>query len=169
MQQGNELVLQDARRIAGEADGSGWVPATPQEFANRIFCTTYMGSKNSSSETRNRANDLAHDIGAYHANVDIDGITTAIVNVFYGFSRWMPRFKSSGGSIAENLALQNIQARSRMVLAYLFAQLVPTFRGRTSGGSLLVLGSANVRPLPESGGDIFSAATPLMYHVASKK
>jgi len=31
-----------------------------------------------------------------------------------------------------------------MVLAYLWAQLLPTFRGRRGGGSLLVLGSANV-------------------------
>jgi len=31
-----------------------------------------------------------------------------------------------------------------MVLAYLWAQLLPTFRGRKGGGSLLVLGSANV-------------------------
>ncbi|KAI4260999.1 MAG: hypothetical protein L6R42_003795 [Xanthoria sp. 1 TBL-2021] len=144
IQEGNEQVLQDARRIAAEADDSGWVPTTPQELMNRIFCTTYMGSKNSSSDTRNRAKDLARDIGAYHVDIDIDTVTTAIVNVFFSWSNWMPRFKSAGGSFAENLALQNIQARSRMVLAYLFAQLLPTFRGRRGGGSLLVLGSANV-------------------------
>lgn len=101
-----------------------------------------------------------------------DSVTTAIVNVFYAWSNWMPRFKSAGGSPAENIALQNstyyrlmtihsytvhavsritadieitaVQARSRMVLAYLWAQLLPTFRGRNGGGSLLVLGSANV-------------------------
>ncbi|KAL8650385.1 MAG: hypothetical protein Q9226_005165, partial [Calogaya cf. arnoldii] len=142
IQQGNEQVLQDARRIAGEADGSGWVPATPQELMNRIFCTTYMGSKNSSSETRKRAKDLSNDMGAYHIDIDIDTVTTAIVNVFSSWANWTPQFKSSGGSLTENLALQNIQARSRMVLAYLFAQLLPTFRGRRGGGSLLVLGSA---------------------------
>ncbi|CAL8582245.1 glutamine-dependent NAD(+) synthetase [Xanthoria parietina] len=144
IQEGNEQVLQDARRIAAEADESTWVPETPQELMNRIFCTTYMGSKNSSSDTRRRAKDLARDLGAYHVDIDIDTVTTAIVNVFFSWSNWMPRFKSAGGSFAENLALQNIQARSRMVLAYLFAQLLPTFRGRRGGGSLLVLGSANV-------------------------
>ncbi|KAI4262615.1 MAG: hypothetical protein L6R42_002208 [Xanthoria sp. 1 TBL-2021] len=144
IEEGNEQVLQDARKIAAETDDSGWVPATPQELMNRIFCTTYMGSKNSSSDTRNRAKDLAHDIGAYHVDIDIDTVTTAIVNVFFSWSNWMPRFKSAGGSFAENLALQNIQARSRMVLAYLFAQLLPTFRGRRGGGSLLVLGSATL-------------------------
>lgn len=56
-----------------------------------------------------------------------------------------PRFKSSGGTSAENLALQNIQARLRMVVAFLLAQLLPWVRGRQ--GFLLVLGSANVDEL----------------------
>ena len=42
----------------------------------------------------------------------------------------------------ENNALQNIQARIRMTLAYLMAQLLPWVRGKH--GALLVLGSANV-------------------------
>lgn len=99
-----------------------------------------MGSKNSSKETRARARDLAKDIGAFHVDIDIDKVTTALIDVFVGWSRWVPRFKSNGGSLTENLALQNIQARSRMVLAYLFAQLLPTFRARRNGGALLVLG-----------------------------
>ena len=55
-----------------------------------------------------------------------------------------PRFKAHGGSDVENLALQNIQARQRMVTAYYFAQMLPTVRKRRGGGGLLVLGSANV-------------------------
>lgn len=47
-----------------------------------------------------------------------------------------------GGTTAENLALQNIQARLRMVLAFFLAQLRPWSRGRS--GFLLVLGTANV-------------------------
>ena len=43
-----------------------------------------------------------------------------------------------GGSVRENVALQNVQARSRMVVAYLFAQLVLWTRNRPGG--LLVLG-----------------------------
>ena len=53
-----------------------------------------------------------------------------------------PTFKVCGGSETENIALQNVQARNRMVLSYLFAQLLPWSRGHQ--GSLLVLGSANV-------------------------
>jgi NAD+ synthase (glutamine-hydrolysing) len=49
---------------------------------------------------------------------------------------------SFSGTVAENLALQNVQARSRMVYAYLFAQLGRWSRGKD--GFLLVLGTANV-------------------------
>ena len=44
--------------------------------------------------------------------------------------------------MVEDLALQNIQARIRMVFAYLCAQLYPWLRGKR--GFLLVLGSSNV-------------------------
>merc|ERR1719382_1159851 len=51
------------------------------------------------------------------------------------------------GSWMENIALQNIQARSRMVMSYFMSQLMPWATdgdATTAGGGLLVLGSANV-------------------------
>lgn len=59
-------------------------------------------------------------------------------------TNFAPRFKVHGGSTDENASLQNVQARLRMVLSYMFAQLLPTVRQRQGGGGLLVLGSANV-------------------------
>ena len=50
--------------------------------------------------------------------------------------------QADGGSTAENLALQNIQARLRMVLAFFIAQLRLWSQGRS--GFQLVLGTANV-------------------------
>ena len=50
--------------------------------------------------------------------------------------------QADGGSNAENLALQNIQARLRMVLAFFMAQLRLWSRGLS--GFQLVLGTANV-------------------------
>ena len=50
--------------------------------------------------------------------------------------------QADGGSTAENLALQNIQARLRMVLAFFIAQLRLWSQGRF--GFQLVLGTANV-------------------------
>ena len=62
--------------------------------------------------------------------------------VFRACTGRSPVFTSAGGTAREDLALQNIQARLRMVLAYMMAQLLPWCRGRD--GFLLVLGSGNV-------------------------
>lgn len=50
--------------------------------------------------------------------------------------------KVDGGSNAENLGLQNIQARIRMVLAFMLASLLPWVHNKS--GFYLVLGSSNV-------------------------
>jgi NAD+ synthase (glutamine-hydrolysing) len=139
---GNEQVLKDARTLTGKTD-TNWVPETPQELANIIFHTCYMGTENSSKETRERAKDLAVAIGSYHVDLNMDILVSATTKLFQTVTGKTPQFKVHGGSHVENLALQNIQARLRMVLAYLFALLLPWVRGKSSGG-LLVLGSANV-------------------------
>ena len=49
---GEETVMADVRRITGDA---GYTPRDPQELCNRIFVTCYMGTENSSEETKTRA------------------------------------------------------------------------------------------------------------------
>lgn len=58
-----EQVISDARRIVGEQEISSYLPEDPREFASRIFHTCYMGTENSSIDTRKRAKDLAEAIG----------------------------------------------------------------------------------------------------------
>jgi NAD+ synthase (glutamine-hydrolysing) len=138
----NEQVIADVKRIAQYTKA---IPETPQELCNQVLHTVYMGmSKQSSKETRSRAKDLSSAIGSYHVNLDIDEVYEAQRNLIVTALEFEPKFKTEGGSQAENLTLQNIQARSRMVTAYEFAQILPTTRKRAGGGSLLVLGSANV-------------------------
>ena len=144
IEDGNEQVIADARRLAGECEDSSWVPKAPEDLCNRIFHTCFMGTENSSRETRGRARDLARHIGAYHVDLNMDNVVAAMANLFAMVTDFKPRFSVHGGSKSENLALQNIQARLRMVIAYLFAQLLPSVRKRRGGGALLVLGSANV-------------------------
>jgi NH3-dependent NAD+ synthetase len=76
-----------------------------------------------------------------YLDIKIDTIVCAFLAVFTAITGKRPQFKANGGTDRENLALQNIQARIRMVLAYLFAHLIMWCRGRNVG--LLVLGSAN--------------------------
>jgi NAD+ synthase (glutamine-hydrolysing) len=107
--------------------------------------------ENSSPETCSRSKNLATEIGSYHLDLNIDGPYKAVVSLFSSVTSYVPKYEVYGGTNASNLALQNIQARLRVVLSYLFAQLLRTVRGRnahnpenSSPGGLLVLGSANV-------------------------
>lgn len=104
-----------------------------------------MGSMNSSKETRQRANQLAEAIGSYHLDVNIDPIFHAFTEVdSKALGGRKLRFESQGGTSQESLGLQNIQSRSRLVLAYQLASTITLARNRPGGGTLLVLGSANV-------------------------
>eukprot|EP00045_Choanoeca_perplexa_P012688 m.139808 g.139808 ORF g.139808 m.139808 type:complete len:698 (-) comp16099_c0_seq4:1105-3198(-) len=137
---GQSRVLEDVRRLVNDPE---YTPTCPKELASRLFTTAYMGTTNSSAETRNRAKTLAAEIGAYHYDIDIDIVVDALVKLFETVTGKVPQFRAHGGSNTENLARQNIQARLRMVIAYMFAALTPWVRGLKTR-SLLVLGSANV-------------------------
>ncbi|XP_061612208.1 glutamine-dependent NAD(+) synthetase isoform X4 [Phyllopteryx taeniolatus] len=139
IQNGDTQVLEDVRRLVGD---DAYLPRRPRELCGHIFTTCYMASENSSADTCNRAKELAGQIGSTHMNLNIDMAVKGIVGIFSMVTGRWPQFRANGGSHRENLALQNVQARVRMVLAYLFAQLGLWTRGKPGG--LLVLGSANV-------------------------
>ena len=136
---GDAAMLADVRKVVGD---DSFEPKSAEELASRIFFTCYMATENSSAETRARASALAEEIGASHSNINIDGMVAAMIKMFTRFGSKAPKYKVHGGSETENLALQNIQARLRMVSAYLLAQLTPWVRGHS--GFLLVLGTSNV-------------------------
>ena len=147
-----QLVAQAIREedTAVISDVSRWLDAgetaevftDPRVLANRLLYTCYIGTENSSRETQKRAKHLASQIGAYHLNINMDGLVNALQSLFTRITQKTPRFKVAGGTHRENQALQNIQARLRMVLSYLLAQMLPWARNRD--GTLLVLGTGNV-------------------------
>lgn len=138
--EGNEVVIEDAKRLCGGKDPHG---LTPEQFCNKVFSTVFMGMQaQSSKETRTRAKELAKAIGAHHTDTNIDEMVKSLHHLVAGILDFEPKFKVHGGSQTENLALQNFQSRSRMVLAYALGQLIPISRGKAGG--LLILGSANV-------------------------
>lgn len=133
-------VAQQCRKVCRRDES--WIPESSQDIANHILHTTFMGTENSSEKTRSRARRLGETVGSYHLSITIDLMVEAVLKVFTIATGRTPKYEVRGGTISEDLALQNIQARLRMVTAYLFAQLLPWVRGRN--GFLLVLGSANV-------------------------
>ena len=79
-----------------------------------------MASKNSSAVTQNRSHDLAYRISCNHIQVSIGTIVNAVIMVILLVTRFSPKYKVRSESNRENIALQNIQARSRVARAYLF-------------------------------------------------
>ncbi|KAI3925786.1 hypothetical protein MKX01_003345 [Papaver californicum] len=117
-------------------------PTDSREFAKRIFYTVFMGTENSSDATRLRAKLLADGIGSWHLDVSIDSVMSSLLSLFQTLTGKRPLYKVDGRSNVENLRLQNIQARIRMVLAYMLASLLPWAHNKP--GFHLVLGSSNV-------------------------
>ena len=132
-------VLNDIRTIVND---SNYTPTSPNDLCSKLFVTCYMGTANSSLETKQRAQELASQIGSNHLSIVIDVAVNAILSIWTTTMKVIPKFRINGGTKIENTALQNIQARLRMVISYFFAQLTLWAVGRP--GSLLVLGSANV-------------------------
>ncbi len=137
----NAVVIRDVARWLDDSETPDAF-TDPRVLANRLLYTCYIGTENSSRDTQKRAKLLAEQIGAYHLNINMDGLVKALQTLFIRITQKTPRFKVEGGSYRENQALQNIQARLRMVLSYLFAQMMPWVRSRE--GTLLVLGTGNV-------------------------
>lgn len=131
--------LSDLRRITRKPD---FQPTCFQDIVKELFVTCYLGTKNSSKDTLSRADRVATGIGAQHFAVTIDDAYNAILKIMTQATGKVPQFTSKGGSYTEDLALQNIQARTRMVVSFLMAQLVPW--SRDDQGFLLVLSAANI-------------------------
>eukprot|EP00940_MAST-03C_sp_MAST-3C-sp2_P000431 g431.t1 len=139
-----------------------YVPNDPREFCRRIMHTAYMGTKNSGDATRTRAINIANQIGSFHIDCKVDDIVEGLQTCYKKTAGYISAGMARGGVIGgmpkdlspgfrnekrmcwkEDLALQNIQARSRMVYSYKLAQMLATPAVRDKS-FILVLGSANV-------------------------
>jgi NAD+ synthase (glutamine-hydrolysing) len=115
---GNLETLNELRRVVKD---NTFTPVVYQDIVNKVFVTSYLGTKNSSKETLDRAKRLAEGIGALHFNIGIDEAYESIVTLFVKATGKTPKYEMNGGTYPEDLALQNIQARIRMVISYLMA------------------------------------------------
>jgi NAD+ synthase (glutamine-hydrolysing) len=110
IQNGSEQVLKDCRRICVGDEKSDWLPKSPEEICSKVLHTVYMGTKAASSpETRRRAKELSQRTQAYHIDLNMDTVVSALTTLFTSVTSFSPRFKTDGGAPAESLALQNIQ------------------------------------------------------------
>ena len=71
--------LEDVIRVVGD---ESYIPKDPEDLCYQIFVTCYMGTNNSSKETRFRAKNIASQIKSYHFGIAIDTAVSAIVTIF---------------------------------------------------------------------------------------
>lgn len=99
IEDGNEKVIEDVRRIAAWSEGAselgkGSMPKTPEQLCNKLFYTCFMGMKHQSSkETRQRAKDLSERIGSYHTDINIDESFNATKTMLTQATGFEPKFK----------------------------------------------------------------------------
>ena len=105
---------------------------------NGLMHTAYLETLCNSSESKQRAKALANALGNWHVELNFQKaiylilkIVAAVLGIFVTFDR-------------HSRTIENLQARLRMVLAYLLAQLIPFARNKKHS-FLLVLASANVQ------------------------
>ena len=77
---GNQSVINDVRRILGR--DKTYIPKDARELCHGLFYTCYMGTENSSEDTRAFAERLSNQIGASHYSVTIDPMVNAVLTVF---------------------------------------------------------------------------------------
>ena len=142
LEQNNEHVLKILRKIVRVKD---YNPKSAKEICGKIFYTSYLASPYSGDTTTNRAKELGEHIGCTHFNMKMHNVLDEMVELIKENLNFTPRFKSQGGYWQEDIALQNIQARCRMVYSYLMADILSN--GPDSGpddGSQLILATGNL-------------------------
>jgi NAD+ synthase (glutamine-hydrolysing) len=132
-------ILDELRNVVRDKK---YVPASAEDICSKLFYTAYLATDNSSQETTQRAAAIAKEIGANHRFVNFSHIVKSYKNLASDVLGTEAKFEAEGGSRSVDLCLQNIQARNRMSITYMLAQMELT--SRNLPGFLLVVTSSNL-------------------------
>lgn len=125
-----------AQRIGFKAQEG--IPATPNAWCHELLTTIYQGTQNSGAVTKKAAAAVAQAVGACHYEVNIqDGVDfyTDLIGKLLGRPLdWQK----------DDLALQNIQARTRAPLVWLLANIKGSLLLATSNRSEIAVGYATM-------------------------
>lgn len=132
-------ILEELRIVLRDKN---YIPQSAHELCSKVLYIAYLATDNSSVETTKRAADIAKEIGANHRYFNFNHIVKSYKGLASQVLRKEALFEVEGGSKAVDLCLQNIQARNRMSITYMLAQLELT--SRNLPGFLLVASSSNL-------------------------
>jgi len=134
----NETIVNELHRISNDPH---FTPENAKQITHLLLHTAYLGTVNSSKETRDRAQHVADAFGVKHIDGTIDDAVEGIKKAAKEMTGFEPRFEEMGGSKSEDLALQNVQARTRLIISYFVAQVLPNITKRK--GFFLVMATGN--------------------------
>ena len=80
-------------------------PKNSKILSVNFLITCYLGTTNSSDETRDRAKRISAALGAQHFDMDIDEAYESFVKIFAKATGKTPKYVSNDGTYAEDLAL----------------------------------------------------------------
>lgn len=115
--------------------------STPEQILNKILFT-YFFPMTFSSSSKQLSDEMAHRINSNHHEFSIQKTFDFIKTQVQDSLSLNLNFKTQGGSPNEDLALQNLQARSRLVLSYFISQILPLKHNLKS--FLLVMATGNL-------------------------
>lgn len=107
-----------------------------RSLAKKRFVTAYMGTDNSSSNTRNAARELADEIGALH----YDGAIQDAMNTHLDIFEQMSGIRLNWNEPRHDIPLQNVQARLRGSLIWMVANIHNALLISTSNKSEAAVG-----------------------------
>jgi NAD+ synthase (glutamine-hydrolysing) len=133
MELGSEGVLQRLPYVTGLDPA-----ASDGAWTHRLLTTIYQSTKNSSDVTRSAARSVANAIGSRHLEFSVDDLVDGYVSLV---SAALDRRLDWA---LDDLALQNIQARTRAPSAWLVANLADALLLSTSNRSEAAVGYATM-------------------------
>ncbi|SMD37312.1 NAD+ synthase (glutamine-hydrolysing) [Reichenbachiella faecimaris] len=125
---GVEKFLEALQLSASLSDGLEEIEVI-KEIVNKILITAYQGTRNSSDDTLNSAKALATSIGAQFKHWEVDDVVSTNHEIIE---------KAIGRKLTweqDDIAMQNIQARSRSPLIWMIANITGTILLTTSNRS----------------------------------
>jgi NAD+ synthase (glutamine-hydrolysing) len=132
-----DLGLDSLRRALAHAPACA-VASNETELIRELLTTVYQSTRNSSEVTRSAARQLAEALGAQHLELDVDAQAQGYVELV---QRVLGRQLSWA---RDDLALQNVQARSRAPAVWLIANLNQALLLSTSNRSEAAVGYATM-------------------------
>ena len=114
---------------------------SPEQLAHKILFAAYLPAS-FSGRTRKHAEQLAARLNANFFEIGIQNIFNEFKSTVENALQIKTSFRQHDQFQNEDLALQNVQARIRLVLSYLCAQLLPVKFGLSS--FLLCFGTGNL-------------------------